>query len=99
MSTQSEKLATDVKVLVHDTEELIRATAAETSDKVVELRRRMQQTVHDVKSNIVNLEAVVIDKARPAAQAADQYVHTHPWHAIGASALVGLVIGLLANRR
>ena len=99
MSAQSEKLATDIKVLVHDTEELIKATAAETSDKVVELRRRMQQTVHDVKSNIVKLEAAVIDKAKPAAQAADHYVHTHPWHAIGASALVGLVIGLLANRR
>ncbi|MEQ1773521.1 MAG: DUF883 family protein [Burkholderiales bacterium] len=99
MSTQSAKLVTDIKVLVHDAEELVKATAAETGDKVVELRRRMQQTVNDVKPHIVRLETAVIDKVKPAAIAADQYVHTHPWPAIGASALVGLLIGLLANRR
>lgn len=98
MNTQSAKLATDIKVLVHDAEELVKATAAETGDKVVELRRRMLQTVNDVKPQIVRLENAVIDRVRPAATAADQYVHTHPWPAIGASALVGLLIGLLANR-
>jgi ElaB/YqjD/DUF883 family membrane-anchored ribosome-binding protein len=30
--------------------------------------------------------------------AAYHYVHTHPWRAIGVSALAGLLIGLLANR-
>lgn len=99
MSTQSEKLATDIKTLVRDAEELVKATAAETGDKVVELRRRIQQAVNDVKPHIVKLEIAVIDQAKPVALAADQYVHTHPWPAIGASALIGLVIGLLAGRR
>ena len=98
MSAQTEKLATDIKVLVRDAEELVRATSAETGDKVVELRHRMQQTVNDVKPQIVRLEAAVVGKVKPAAMATDQYVHAHPWPAIGASALVGLVIGLLAGR-
>lgn len=99
MSAQGEKLAADIKVLVRDAEELIKATAAETSDKVVELRRRMQQSMSDVKSNVTKIETAVVERAKPAAQACDQYVHTHPWTAIGVSALAGLVIGLLANRR
>lgn len=98
MSTQSAKLAADVKILIHDAEELVKATAAETGDKVIGLRRRMQQTVNDVKPTIEKLESAVIDKVKPTATAADQYVHTHPWQAIGASAIVGLIIGLLANR-
>lgn len=99
MSAQSEKLATDLKVLVHDAEELVKATAAETGDKVVELRRRMQQTVNDVKPHIARIETAVIDKVKPAATAIDQYAHAHPWQAIGAATLVGVVIGLLATRR
>ena len=99
MSMQRDKLVSDIKVLVSDAEELVRATAAETGDKIIELRRRMQQSVSDAKSNIVKLETAVIDSIKPAATATDQYVRAHPWEAIGASALVGLLIGLLANRR
>src|SRR5262245_9395879 len=98
MSTQSEKLATDIKVLVRDAEELVKATATETGDKVVELRRRMQQTVNDVKPQIVKLETAITDRVKPAATAADQYVHAHPWPAIGAAGLAGLLIGLLVSR-
>lgn len=98
MSTQSEKLASDIKVLVQDAEELVKATATETGAKVVELRRRMQQTVDDVKPHIVRFESAAIDRVKPAATAVDQYARAHPWPAVGVGALVGLVIGLLASR-
>jgi ElaB/YqjD/DUF883 family membrane-anchored ribosome-binding protein len=42
---------------------------------------------------------VVVERAKPAAQACNHYVHDHPWTAVGLSALAGLLIGLLANRR
>jgi len=99
MSAQGEKLVADIKVLVNDAEELIRATAAETGAKVVELRRRMQLSMGDVKSNIGKMETAVLEKVKPAATAADQYVRAHPWEAVGTAAVVGLLIGLLANRR
>ena len=99
MSVESEKLVADVKTLVHDAEEFIRATAAQTSDNAVELRRRMQQSMGEVKENVIKLEAAVIEKVKPAAVAADQYVRSHPWETVGVFALVGLVIGLLSSRR
>ena len=34
-----------------------------------------------------------------AARAADEFVHEHPWKAVGIGAGVGLIIGLLIGRR
>ena len=63
MSMQSEKLAADIKILIADAEELIRATAAETGEKVVDLRRRVQHSAQDVKAQLSRLERVAIDAA------------------------------------
>jgi ElaB/YqjD/DUF883 family membrane-anchored ribosome-binding protein len=99
MNTPGEKLAADIRVLVQDAEELVKATAAETGAKVVELRQHMQRSAQEVRSNLHRIESVVIEKAKPSAVAADQYVRAHPWTVIGIAAMAGLVIGMLASRR
>ena len=98
MTTQSQKLANDIRVLVDDAEALVKATATETSDKMVELRRRMQQTVDEVKPRIATLEAAVTRQVMSAATCTDTYVRDNPWTAMGISAVAGLVIGLLVSR-
>jgi ElaB/YqjD/DUF883 family membrane-anchored ribosome-binding protein len=45
------------------------------------------------------VEELALEKAKAAAAATDEYVHEHPWHAVGVAAGVGLVIGLLIGRR
>lgn len=99
MSIQSQKLASDLKVLVQDAEELLKATAAQTGDKVIELRHRVQQTVADVRPQITQLETAAVEKVKSAASATDNYVHQHPWTAMGTVACLGMVIGLLIGRR
>ena len=37
--------------------------------------------------------------SKDTARATDDYVHDHPWQAIGIAAAVGVVVGLLMNRR
>ena len=99
MSVQSERLVTDVKVLVNDTEELVKATAAQAGEKIVEMRNRAQQAVNNLKPQLVKIETVVVDKVKTTATAADAYIHDNPWTAIGVSAGIGLVIGLLIGRK
>ena len=99
MSVQSEKLVTDVKVLVNDTEELVKATAAQAGEKIVEMRSRAQQAVNNLKPQLVKIEAAVVDKAKATCSATDAYIHENPWTAIGISAGIGLVIGLLIGRK
>jgi ElaB/YqjD/DUF883 family membrane-anchored ribosome-binding protein len=98
MSTQSQKLATDIRVLVDDAEALMKATATETGEKVIELRRRLQQTVNEVKPHIATIETAVSRQVTSTAACTDSYVRDNPWTAMGISAGMGLVIGLLVSR-
>ena len=99
MTAQSDKLVSDVKVLVSDTEELVRATAAQAGEKVIEIRNRAQSAVNNIKPQLMRFEETVVDRARATASAADDYVAENRWTAIGVSAALGFLIGLLVGRR
>ncbi|MHB8166235.1 MAG: DUF883 family protein [Sulfuricella sp.] len=94
-----EKLVADFKVVVADAEALLRATASDASEKVVAAREKIQSSLVEAKVQLARAETAIIDKTRQAARAADQYVHDNPWKAVGVSAFVGLVIGVLIARR
>jgi ElaB/YqjD/DUF883 family membrane-anchored ribosome-binding protein len=94
-----EKLVADFKVVVADAEALLRATANDAGEKVVAAREKIQSSLVDAKVQLARAEAVIIEKTKQAARATDQYVHDNPWKAVGVSACVGLVIGVLIARR
>jgi len=48
---------------------------------------------------VIDLSEQLARQARRAAQSADDYVHDHPWSAIGVVALVGLATGFFIARR
>jgi ElaB/YqjD/DUF883 family membrane-anchored ribosome-binding protein len=92
MNAPVEKVVTDVKLLASDIEELVKATAAQSGDKLAETRARVQQALAGAK------ETVVVRGAE-AARATDRYVHEHAWKAVGISAGIALLVGLLIGRR
>jgi ElaB/YqjD/DUF883 family membrane-anchored ribosome-binding protein len=94
-----EKLASDLKVVVADAEELLRATAGQMGEKAVVARERIQESLRVAKDKLARVEEAVVDKTKAAARATDDYVHDHPWGAVGIAAAVGLVIGMLISRR
>jgi len=94
-----EKLAADLRVVVADAEELLRATAGQMGEKAVVARERIQESLRAAKEKLSRAEEAVVDKTKAAARATDDYVHEHPWGAVGIAAAVGLVIGMLISRR
>jgi len=94
-----EKLASDLKVVVADAEELLRATAGQMGEKAVVARERIEESLRVAKDKLARVEEAVVDKTKAAARATDDYVHDHPWGAVGIAAAVGLVIGMLISRR
>lgn len=93
-----EKLMQDLRVVVADAEELLRATAGQAGEKVSSARERIQESLVAAKVRLVAAEEAVIEKTKQAAKATDEYVHENPWKSVGIAAGVGLVIGMLISR-
>ncbi|HEX5372932.1 MAG TPA: DUF883 family protein [Aquabacterium sp.] len=96
---QKDKLMADLKLVLADAEALLSATAGDASAGVAELRSRVQATLAQAKTGLVEVQAAVIDKAKATAKATDVYVHENPWKSIGIAAGVGLMLGMLISRR
>jgi ElaB/YqjD/DUF883 family membrane-anchored ribosome-binding protein len=94
-----DKLIADMKVVVADAEELLRATASQAGDKVVELRGRIQDHLVTARASLADAQAVVVDKAKQVGHVTDDYVRDNPWRAVGIAGGVGLLVGLLIGRR
>lgn len=94
-----DKLVADFKVVVADAEELLRLTANQAGDKIGDLRAKLQDHLASAKVKLAEAEAAVMEKTKAAARATDDFVHDHPWKAVGIAAGIGLVIGLLIGRR
>jgi ElaB/YqjD/DUF883 family membrane-anchored ribosome-binding protein len=94
-----EKLVADLKVVVADAEELLRATASQAGEKVSAARERIQASLAGAKVKLADAEQAVAEQAKKAAKATDEYVHENPWRAVGIAAVAGLVLGVLIARR
>jgi ElaB/YqjD/DUF883 family membrane-anchored ribosome-binding protein len=55
-AANKEKLVSDLKVVISDTEELLRATAGAAGEKVGELRERLGVRLRDAKERVLDLE-------------------------------------------
>jgi ElaB/YqjD/DUF883 family membrane-anchored ribosome-binding protein len=89
------KLVNDFKVVVHDAEALLKATAGDLGEKAREARTRLVASLESCKSSL----HVVEDKAIASAKAADRVIRDHPYQSIGLSFGIGLLIGVLVTRK
>jgi ElaB/YqjD/DUF883 family membrane-anchored ribosome-binding protein len=99
MTQATQKLVTDLRVLAADAEELVKATATQTGDKITEVRGKVQQSVAELKPRLAQAQAMLTENAKSAAATGDAYIHENPWTAIGVAAGMGILIGLLIGRR
>lgn len=98
-STQKDRLMSDLRLVITDAEELLRMTASEAGEGAADIRSRVQAKMNQAKTDLVNLQAVAVAKAKAAGHATDEFVHENPWKSIGVAAGLGLVVGLLIGRR
>lgn len=98
-SSNTKKLVSDMKVVVADAEEILRATAGVAGEKMVDLRARIGERLRDAKLCIADAEVVIVDKTRAAARVTDDYVNDNPWQAVGIAAGLGLLLGVIIGRR
>lgn len=91
----NQRLAGDLKVVMRDAEDLLKATASQAGEKVSEVRSRLTSALESAKATCHNLQ----DKTVEAAKATDKVIREHPYESIGVAFGVGLLIGVLVMRR
>jgi ElaB/YqjD/DUF883 family membrane-anchored ribosome-binding protein len=91
----TDRLVTDLKRIVRDSEELLLTTKDAVGDKAQEVRERLTDALGATKRTCRQLE----DKAIEGAKAADKTIRDHPYQSIGVAFGVGLLIGVLVIRK
>lgn len=95
----TDKLIEDMQTVVRDAEALLKATAAQTGEKVTEARARAEESLRQAKARLADAEDAALNRARALASEAEDYMRDNPWQTAGVAAGIGLVLGLLISRR
>jgi ElaB/YqjD/DUF883 family membrane-anchored ribosome-binding protein len=102
-SVTKAQLIEQFDTVVADTEKLLKSVANAGGEQAGALRASAQRSLDKAKEGLLDFQQLASDGSKAAAQATDEYVHKHPWRAVGVAAgltaVVGLAIGLLLNRR
>jgi ElaB/YqjD/DUF883 family membrane-anchored ribosome-binding protein len=84
----SKKLKQDLLVVTADAEELLKATAGQTGERIEKIRTRAEESLRAARQRLAEAGADV-----------DEQFHKHPYTAAAIAAGIGLLVGLLAGRR
>jgi ElaB/YqjD/DUF883 family membrane-anchored ribosome-binding protein len=93
------QLIDDLRAVVADAEALLQATAHEAGERAQSARERATASVDQARARLKTLEHELGDEARAFADGAGRWVREHPLQSLGIAAAIGLVIGVLLNRR
>ncbi len=91
----TDKLVTDLKRVVRDSEVFLQDSAGAVGEKAQALRERLSQTLESAKVACRRLE----EKAIEGAKATDKVIREHPYQSIGVAFGIGLLIGVLVTRK
>ena len=93
------RLMEDLKSVVADAEELLKATANQTGERITTARAKAEESLKAAKARLAGEKAAVVARTRAAAKSTDDYVRGNPWMTVGIAVAFGLVLGILAARR
>lgn len=82
-----------------DIEDLVKASTSLTGDDLAKVKSEINSRIASAKASLVDASSSIALRAKKAANISNNYVHEQPWPVIGASSLIGFVIGYLIARR
>lgn len=78
----------DLRAVIDNAEELLRATADQAGPKVQEVRERAEEALRNARGHLEG-----------TGRELDTQVRAHPWAAVGIAAGIGLILGILLSRK
>lgn len=95
----TDKLVHDLRAVVTDAEELLKATAGQTGERVDKVRARAEESLRAARARLQETGTLAQERARDAARQVDQQVHENAWAAVGVAAGIGVLLGIVLGRR
>jgi ElaB/YqjD/DUF883 family membrane-anchored ribosome-binding protein len=93
-----QKIIEDIKVLLTDSEEMLRLASAVGGEGVDALRERLRAHADSLQDVLADAQAAAQFRYRAAAESTERYVRDNPWQAVGIAAGIGFLFGLLVAR-
>jgi len=88
MEAPADRLMDELRAVIADAEELLRATADQAGPKVQEVRARAEESLRNAREHL-----------QGAGRQLDAQVRENPWAAVGIAVAVGLLAGILLSRK
>ena len=88
MESTDNTIMTDLKAVIADAEELLRATAGQAGPRIEEVRARAEESLRAAREHLKGAGAEL-----------DSQVRANPWAAVGIAAAIGVVAGILLSRK
>jgi ElaB/YqjD/DUF883 family membrane-anchored ribosome-binding protein len=93
------RMVGDIKTVIADGEDLLKAAASASSAGVALAREKIDEKLCNAKSMLVDASRPAVDKARRTAVTANNYVHGNPWAVIGFAVAASVLFGFWAAKR
>ena len=94
-TSSSDAMAAELRELIRQAGALVDATANEADEQVKKVRDQLEKRLDAAKSKYADLDDLLDRKI----EAADRLVHDKPYHAVGGSFLLGLLLGWFMSRK
>jgi ElaB/YqjD/DUF883 family membrane-anchored ribosome-binding protein len=95
----TERLVRDVKVLIDDVEELLKATVGVAGDRVIELRERLERKLAEGKAALAQCEIDLREHGAQAKARALACWRDEECCRLAIAVGIGLLLGLVLRRR
>ncbi len=97
--SQKEALMREIQSVLEQAETLYDTTVERGEEETQALRRKLQQQFEQAKDKLMDFEERAAEQVKYRIKQADDYITDKPYYAMGFAALIGLVVGILLNRR
>jgi ElaB/YqjD/DUF883 family membrane-anchored ribosome-binding protein len=99
MQVSTDKLIEDLRAIIVDTEDLLKATAGQAGERIEKVRARAEESLRNARTRVRAASQDVQAAAHDGMHKVDTQVSANPWTAVGTAATIGVVVGILLGRK
>lgn len=92
---KSDRLMRDLCAVAADMDELVKSTAGNGNEAIVEARARIEGSLRTARRNLENARPCAFQERVSVARSADAYVRENVWKAMGVAGGIGFLLGAI----